>query len=119
METPAEEAEDAPEYDPRKPQDVSYDAIADQVREATYLVRDVAEMVRESLSRSGNTQTVIHKTEGMGAIGIVCASICVACVLFLILGAILIVPELHDLKAWQDINRKDIARLQALHEQQK
>jgi hypothetical protein len=95
--------------DSRSPELRRLDFMVDQVG-------DLASSVRELVDRipQGQTQTVIHKTQGMGMVGVVCATVCVMCVVVLILGAIIFVPELHDLRAWQDINRRDIARLQAL-----
>jgi ABC-type uncharacterized transport system ATPase subunit len=85
-----------------------YDAICDQVIAMNELVKELVDKIPQ-----GQTQTVLYKSHGMGVIGAVCATVCVMCVLVVILGAIIFVPEIHDLRAWQDINRKDIARLQA------
>lgn len=84
------------------------DYLTDQMIDLTNLVRTVIESMP-----AGNTQTVIHKQQGMGFVGVICASVCVMCVVVLILGAIVFVPDLHDIKAWQDILRRDVARLQA------
>jgi len=114
-------AEDEPAYEPRTPEQIRYDATADQIRETAQVAREVADMVRELVSNGahGNVQTVIHKTQGMGVVGVICATICVMCIVVLILGAIIFVPDIHDLRAWQDIMRKDIARLQAGQEKGK
>ena len=87
----------------------------------TNLVVDLTQAVQKVIDHmpAGTTQTVIHKQQGMGMVGVVCATVCVMCVLFLILITVIFVPEIHDLKAWQDINRKDIARLQAQQENRK
>lgn len=109
-----EEADDAPDYDPRTPEQIRYDAIGDQVREATRLVREVAETVREfTVGGHGNVQTVIHKTEGMGIVGGICASICVLCVVFIVVIVIFINGALRDLWAWKDVHANDIAALKA------
>lgn len=86
----------------------TFDAFCDQATR-------IEESVNKLLDHMGHSQnqTVYHVQKGMGSIGIVCAAICGLCVLFLILGSILIVPELHDAKAWLDILRRDVARLQA------
>jgi hypothetical protein len=102
--------------DGRTLEQVRYDAMSDKVHDAADTVLELAKLVKE-LAHGGTTNTVIHKTEGMGAVGILCACVCVFCALFIILGAVMIVPEIHDLRAWQDINRKDIARLQAQQQQ--
>ena len=103
----------------RTAEQTRYDALCDllkrsmeQTERAETLILTLAESVQ-----NGTHQTVIHKQEGMGAVGILCACVCVFCALFIILGAVMIVQEIHDLLAWQDINRKDIARLQAQQQQ--
>jgi len=85
---------------------------------ATNLVIDLAAAVDKLIQNmpQGNTQRIIYKTEGMGTVGVVCATICAMCLLFLILGAILIVPEIHDLNAWKDIHQAKIAKLEAQQE---
>jgi hypothetical protein len=99
----------------RTAEQTRYDALCDllkrsmeQTERAETLILTLAESVQ-----NGTHQTVIHKTEGMGMVGVVCATVSIMCALFLILGAIIFVPDIHDLKAWQDILRKDVARLQA------
>jgi len=105
--------EDAADYDARTTDQIRYDAMSDQVREAAASVTDLAKIVRELAANPGNSQTIYHRTEGMGTVGVICATVCVMCVVVLILGAVIFVPDIHDLRAWQDIMRKDIARLQA------
>ncbi len=85
-----------------------YDAICDQVVEMNNLVKILVEKIPE-----GQTQTVLYKSEGMGIVGVVCATICVMTLVCLILGAILIVPEIHDLRAWTDILRSKVAKVEA------
>ena len=99
---------------------------------ATNLVIDLAAAVDKLIQNmpQGNTQRIIYKTEGMGALGIICAALCVLCVLFVIVGVVVISSDttksearmdgrLRDLQAWNDITRKDIARLQAQQENRK
>lgn len=87
------------------------DYMRDQIIEVTKLVREVIDNLP-----AGNTQTVIHKTQGMGIVGVICATVCVMCVVILILGAIIFVPDLHDLKAWIGIQNTKIAKLEAQQE---
>jgi hypothetical protein len=89
----------------RSPEAQRYDAFCDQAFRM--------EKAAERLMDGGQHQTVLHRTEGMGYIGVICASVCVMCVVVLIVGAILIVPELHDLRAWKDIHAAKIAKLEA------
>lgn len=106
---------DLPEVHDDRPAEVQkMDYLRDQVIELTETVRLLIDKLPQ-----GQTQTVIHKQQGMGTVGAVCATVCVMCALFLILGAIVFVPDIHDLKAWQDILRRDVARLQAQLPQQK
>jgi hypothetical protein len=65
-------------------------------------------------------QVVIHKTEGMGAIGIVCASISFCCLLAIggMAWTVSIelnkqTADLHDLRAWKDIHAQHISALEA------
>lgn len=106
--------------DPRTEEQRRYDAICDQVAEATRLVRELAAII----PRAGQTQTVIHKTQGLGAAGIVCAAICVLCVLFVavefnrqntdtIKTQAVIDGRLRDLDAWRGVHSNDIAALKA------
>jgi hypothetical protein len=100
--------------DTRSPEVRRLDYMADLVVRLTESVQKVIEHAPHS-----HTQTIIHKTQGMGTVGVICATVSIMCVLFMILGAIVFVPDIHDLKAWNDITRKDIARLQAQQEKGK
>jgi len=113
-------ADDAAGYDTRSAEQIRYDATADQIRETAQVAREVADMVRELVSSGarGNVQTVIHKTQGMGLVGVICATVCIMCVLFLILGAVVFVPDIHDLKAWQGTFGRDLAAIKAVQQQQ-
>jgi len=62
---------------------------------------------------NGNTQTVIHKTAGLGPWGAAAVTACFFTFLGLILLAIMILPDLHDLKAWSDIYRTRIQEISA------
>lgn len=110
-----QESDDLPGVTDRRTADVRrMDYLRDQVIEINELVKTLVEKIPQ-----GQIQHVVYETKGMGAIGVICAAICGLCVLFLLLGAIFIVPELHDLKAWQDILRKDVAKIQAQQENRK
>ena len=116
------------EYDKRTPDQIRYDAISDQLRDAATLARDLAEIVKEAVTNSnnGHTQTVIHKSEGMGAVGILCAVVSVCCVLmmggFFWMISIELnkqTAELHDLRAWRDIHQNHISAIEAREEKRK
>lgn len=91
------------------------DLMVDQMAEMAIGMKTLGDLVGRI--GTGQTQRVVYKQEGMGVVGIICATVCVMCVVIVILGAIVFVPDIHDLRAWNDITRKDIARLQALHQQ--
>ena len=99
-----------------------YDAICDQVMESSAEVQQLSVLCRElivTIPKQGTLPEIHYKSEGMGIVGVICATICVmTLVLFLILGAILVVPEIHDLRAWLDINRAKIAKLEAMQQTQ-
>ncbi len=93
-----------------------------EVRRLDYmadLVADMTKAVEKVIQNPGQTQRIIYKTEGMGMIGVVCATICVMTLVCLILGAILVVPELHDQRAWTDILRSKVAKLEAGQQSEK
>lgn len=93
--------------DDRDPATVRTDLLVDQVNALISKFDEVLQQDR------GHTQTVIHKTAGMGAWGAAAVTACMFTFLGLILLAIVIVPEVHDLRAWNDINRAKIARIEA------
>jgi len=101
--------------DPRGPTQVTFDAIADQVRENSVVVSRLETVVEKflQLHEGRNTQTVIHKTEGMGAWGAAAVTACFFTMLALVLFALVVLPDLHDIKAWQDIMRQKISKLEA------
>jgi hypothetical protein len=72
----------------------------------------IEERVKQE-SSGGHTQTVIHKSEGMGAWGAAAVVACFFTVLMMIFGAVIFVPDIHDLRAWKDIHHNDIAALKA------
>ena len=105
--------------DPRTEREREYDAIVDLLRQSADQVHALSDLVRTTIERGGSTQTVIHKTEGMGAVGIFCAVVCVCCVLFVILGEVVVVPEINDLRAWRDIHQNHISAIEAREEKRK
>jgi len=113
-----EPADDEHVYEPRTAEQVRYDAMSDQVRDAAASVTELAKVVRELAANPGNTNTVIHRTEGAGIgmiIGmVICATVSVMCVVLLIIGAIFIVPDIHDLQAWQGTFGRDLAAIKAV-----
>lgn len=62
--------------------------------------------------QGGNVQTVIHKSAGIGAWGAAAVTACFMTFMGMILLAIVVIPELHDLKAWSDIYRSKIYALE-------
>lgn len=82
------------------------DAMLDAVVDLTTVVKEIVHTQRNS-----NTQTIVH--QGMGMWGIAAIVACFATWVMLIVMYLLIVPDIHDVKAWQDILRKDVAKLQA------
>lgn len=100
------------------------EVLAESIVEAV----DKMEVFAESLATRGqNTQTIIHKTDGTGTL----AGICVACVV-VVLGFIIIEnrsfaklqgemdaqkkelkDELRDAKAWNEVLRSKVAKLEA------
>ena len=93
--------------DERDAETVRMDLLVDQVNALLGKMDEVLKADR------GNTQTVIHKTAGMGPWGAAAVTACMFTFLGLIGLAVVLIPELHDLRAWNDINRAKIARLEA------
>jgi len=95
------------EDDDRDPSTVKLDLLVDQVNALC------ASMAAAMENRGNNTQTVIHKTAGLGPWGAAAVTACFFTFLGLILLAIMILPDLHDLKAWSDIYRTRIQEISA------
>ena len=72
-------------------------------------------MLREQLRLQGpgNTQTVYHQHSGMGAWGGAAVTACFCTIAMLIATLIVVVPQLHDLKAWEQIHQNHISALEA------
>lgn len=95
------------EADDRDPDTVRFDLLVDQVNTLC------AKMDAAMEARGNNTQTVIHKTAGMGPWAAAAVTACFFTFLGLILLAMLILPDIHDLKAWSDIYRTRIQEISA------
>lgn len=95
--------------DERDPETVKVDLLVDQVNSLLSKMDAVLE------NRGNNSQTVevTHKTAGMGPWAAAAVTACFFTFLGLILLAVVILPDLHDLQAWQDIMRSKIAKLEA------
>lgn len=104
---------DAPDEDERDQTTVRMDLLVDQVNALLGRMDDV---LRHD---GGNTQTVIHKTAGMGPWGAAAVTACMFTFLGLILFALVVLPTLHDLQAWQDVIRGKVSKLEASQTQEK
>lgn len=89
------------------PNVVRTDVLIDRVNALT---DTIDKLIRHESSTT--TQTVIHKSSGVGpwAAAAICA--CFFTFLGLILFALVVIPEMHDLKAWSDIYRSKIYTLE-------
>lgn len=95
--------------DDRDPDTVRFDLLVDQVNALVGKMDAVIE-------RGGNTQTVVHKTAGMGPWGAAAVTACFCTMLGLILLSFELQrqnDDLRDLKAWQQIHEKRIGRIEA------
>jgi len=104
---------DANPEDDRDPSTVRMDLLVDQVNALLGRMDDV---LRHD---HGNTQTVIHKTAGMGPWGAAAVTACMFTFLGLILFALVVLPTLHDLQAWQDVIRGKVSKLESAKTQEK
>lgn len=109
------------EADDRDPDTVRFDLLVDQVNALVGKMDAVIE------TRGSNTQTVIHKTAGIGpwAAAACCACFCtmiglviVTVVLSAQLGSArddvkAVRDELRDVRAWQDVMRQRLSKLEA------
>src|SRR6185369_669047 len=105
-----ESADDTPQsedkfagLDTRSPEVRRLDYMADLVVKLTESVQKVIEHAPHQTK-----QHVTYKVEGMGAVGVVCAVVCICCVLMMLGSGWLIAiefgkqnAELHDLRAWR------------------
>lgn len=99
-----------PAGDDRDPDTVRFDLLVDQVN--TLCAKMDAAMEAKGNNTAGDV-TVVHKTAGMGPWAAAAVTACFFTFLGLILLAMLILPDLHDLKAWSDIYRTRIQEISA------
>lgn len=85
------------------------------IETAAKIERAAAAFERAEMALRGNSavQTVVHRSEGPGPLLAAAIAVCFCTILGLILFAIWVVPEVHDLKAWQDTLRQQVAQLKA------
>lgn len=74
---------------------------------------DLSAIVKEIAGSRGQSQTVIHKTEGMGIWSAAAVVACFATWVVIVLSAVYFVPTLHDLTAWEQILNSRITKLEA------
>lgn len=111
MGRPVEADTEAPAVDPAITRaDLAIDTVNQLCASLDAAMAEFRELVKQ---RGNNTQTVIHKTAGMGPWAAAAVTACFFTFLGLILLAVVILPDLHDLQAWQDIMRQKIAKLEA------
>jgi len=98
--------------DDRDTDTVRFDLLVDQVNALVGKMDAVIE-------RGGNTQTVIHKTAGMGPWGAAAVTACFCTLIGLVLLSIYIIhtdslrnDDIRDLKAWQQIHEKRLNQLE-------
>jgi len=75
----------------------------------------VLELVTE-LRQNRHGITVTHTQSGLSGWNIAAVTACFFTSLMLIALAIIIIPDIHDLRAWRDIHSAKIARLEAAQE---
>jgi hypothetical protein len=74
---------------------------------------DLSGIVKEIASSRGQSQTVVHKTQGIGGWASAAVVACFATWVVIILSAIYFVPTLHDLNAWEQILNTRITKLES------
>jgi len=114
--------EDFDAGDFRTDDQIRYDAMCEQARQVTEQARQVTELVKTLLERSpyGQAQTVIHKTQGMGAWGAAAVTACFMTMLVFVVFMVVyekdqgkIDGRLRDLDAWRGVHSNDIGALKA------
>ena len=106
-------------HDDRRRDAQRYDAICDQVIAMNELVKELVEKIPQ-----GQTQLVTYRTEGLGAVGIICAAICALCVVFIVVESVRqessavktearIDGRLRDLEAWRGVHSTKIQNLES------
>ena len=71
------------------------------------------------LQQARNSIVVTHTQAGMGVWGAVAVTACLFTTLMVISLAIVILPDIHDLKAWENVFGRDIAAMKQQINQQK
>jgi len=98
----------------RSPEAQRYDAFCDQA----FRIEEAAKRMVEG----GQHQTVVHKQTGMGALGVICAVVCVVTALFVVIEIIRLETRFdgrfRDLEAWNGVNSAKIAKLEAQQQPQ-
>lgn len=81
---------------------------------------ELQKMFKEIIAKSGGNSRATVSIGGLGAIGVICASISMICLIAMgvIMWAVSIelskqTAELHDLRAWRDIHQNHISALEA------
>jgi hypothetical protein len=94
--------------DERDPATVRVDLVVDQVNA-------LCAKIDQYMDRAppGQNVHVTHRTPGMSAGMAAAVTACFFTFLGLILLAIVLIPDVHDLQAWSDILRAKVAKLEA------
>jgi len=82
--------------------------VLDELRETN---ATVLALVAELRRQERHGITVTHTQAGMGHWGAVAVTACLFTTLMVIALAIVILPDIHDLKAWQNVFGRDIAAM--------
>ena len=102
------EPTDDDDADSRDTGTVRYDLLVDQVNA---LVAKMDDVLRDG---RGHKQTVIHKSEGVPAlVTAVAAGIGLSSMVLCVAMLVWVVPEIHDLRAWNDQLRMAVAALKS------
>lgn len=89
---------------------VDSDAILDYTSKIDALV-DRIDALLDYQQNGKNAITVTHTQTGLGAWGAAAVTACFFSTLIVIALAIVIIPEIHDLRAWQTIFGRDISAM--------
>lgn len=87
-------------------------ALADRVDALTARLGDILDHL-ERLGTNSNVQRVIVQQAGIAPLQIAAVCACFFTMFALIIALIVIVPDVHDLRAWRDIHSAKIAKLEA------
>jgi len=96
------------------------DLMVDQVGDLARSVKELVERVPPAASQAPHTQTIIHKTQGMGAWGSAAVTACFMTMLVFVVFMVVyekdqgkIDGRLRDLDAWRGVHSNDIGALKA------